>query len=122
MVLSALFSVFALETAALPIEPDRLSVLMQQACRIQQVDRQGGAEPDYFAFCQCLDSELAGNLDATGYRAFALGSQGAIQGRGEIADWEAARAESQRLFATLDPETRNGAGQVINDALNACVN
>jgi len=116
-----LLASLTVQSADLPTDPARLSVLMQQSCRIQQVDRQGGAEPDHFAFCQCLDGELAQSLTPGAYRAAALGGQGAIQGRGEIADWEAARLESQQVFASLPEGEQAGLGGHIQSALGVCL-
>lgn len=119
-----IFSLIAsllIQAADLPEDPARLSVLMQQSCRIQQVDRQGGAEPDHFAFCLCLDGALSQSLSPPAYRAAALGGQGAIQGRGEISDWEAARRESRRVFASLPDGEQAGLGGHIQSALGVCL-
>ena len=51
----------------------------------------------------------------------ALGGQGAIQGRGEIADWEAARLESQQVFASLPEGEQAGLGGHIESALGICL-
>lgn len=101
-------------------DPAQVSTWMQQACRIQQVNGQGGGEASYTDFCACLDGEIADHTSTAGYRAFALGAQGRIDDQALVEDWEAAAAESSRIFESLDAAEQTGAMMVIQDGFDVC--
>ena len=104
-----------------PDDTETLSSWMQHACRIQQVNRQGGEAEAYDAFCACFDAALAERVSPTAYRLYALGSQGAIAEQSIAPDWEAARDEAQRRFPELDEDEQMRASQVLQESLWACM-
>ena len=101
-------------------DPAQVSIWMQQACRIQQVNGPGGTEASYTEFCACLDGEIAEHTSAAGYRSFALGAQGRIGDQALVEDPVAATAESERVFQTLDTDEQTGAMMVIQNGLDVC--
>ena len=122
MVLTTLAAlVVASEPATFSDDPADHSAWMQHACRIQQVDRSGGAPEDYDAFCSCLDDYLHGNATPQVYRLFALGSQGAIQDRSVLQDWEAARDTSAAEAAALPAGEQAGLMGLLQGGLGACL-
>jgi hypothetical protein len=102
-------------------DPEDHSVWMQHACRIQQVDRSGGEPEDHEAFCGCFDAHLRDNTSAQVYRLFAMGSQGVIQDRSMLDDWEAARDQSAAESETLAPEDQAGMLRALQGGLGACL-
>ncbi|MEP3072896.1 hypothetical protein [Maricaulis sp.] len=101
-------------------DPADHSAWMQHACRIQQVDRSGGVPEDHDAFCSCLDAYLQENATPQVYRLFALGSQGAIQDRSMLPDWEAARDISAAEAGALPAEEQAGLMGLLQGGLGAC--
>ena len=109
--------------AALPTDRDTLSEYFQHACRIQQVDQNGGTtQPDDHAgFCNCFEIEAAADASDDMFRIYALGSQGALQERSMIPEWEAARDETIRMYEALPPEEQTRLQSNMQDALYACL-
>lgn len=101
-------------------DPADHSAWMQHACRIQQVDRSGGVPEDHDAFCSCFDGYLQENASPQVYRLFALGSQGAIQDRSMLPDWEEARDTSAAEAAALPAEDQAGFMGLLQGGLGAC--
>lgn len=110
----------ASEPATFSEDPADHSAWMQHACRIQQVDRSGGVPEDHDAFCSCLDDYLQENATPQVYRLFALGSQGAIQDRSMLPDWEAARDVSAAEAGALPAEEQAGLMGLLQGGLGAC--
>lgn len=105
----------------LPDDPEQYSVWMQQSCRVQQVARYGGELDDHLPFCGCLDSTVREELSPAAYRVFALGSQGAIQDRALIEDWEAAREAALSGAAALPEDEQAQLQPVLQGALGTCL-
>lgn len=121
MILTTLFAlVVTSEPAPFSDDPADHSAWMQHACRIQQVDRNGGVPEDHDAFCSCLDGYLRDNATPQVYRLFALGSQGAIQDRSMLPDWEAARDISAAEAAALPAEEQAGFIGLLQGGVGAC--
>jgi hypothetical protein len=121
MLITTLALVLALDGHGFTDDPYTLSDYMQHSCREQQAVRQGGEPASYDEFCSCLDAGLSDRASEDAYRAYALGSQGALQERSMLDDWEGAWAESQEIFATLTEEQRAAAGGHIQAALMDCL-
>lgn len=122
--IASLIAGFALSVAAsdFPGDPDQYSEWMQHACRIQQVGYNGGGEPDdYDAFCTCLDGALQDTASEPVYRAFALGSQGALQDQSMIEDWEGARDTAAAEAGAMSPEVQGQFASLLQGALGQCM-
>lgn len=107
-----------------PYEADerQYGIWMQQACRIQQVDRTPANTPAmYEEFCACFADDLRGRTTPEVFRLMALGSQARIEGRGEIEDWEAVRDMVMTEFAALPEEEQIAAPRYLQDSLQACI-
>jgi hypothetical protein len=102
-------------------DAESLDGYMAHACRVQQAANQGGSTVDYTEFCGCLATEMRNASGDDLYRAMALGSQGTLQDRAMIDDPEAARVESETIFATLEPEEQLSAGEIIQAGLGVCL-
>tara|TARA_R110002073_G_scaffold29006_14_gene91620 strand:+ start:6030 stop:6452 length:423 start_codon:yes stop_codon:yes gene_type:complete len=102
-------------------DSESLTGYMAQSCRIQQAANQGGTSVEYTEFCGCLAGEIRDGTGDELFRAMALGSQGALQDEALIDDWDAAREESEAIFATLEPEEQLSAGTVIQSGLLTCL-
>jgi len=121
MILTALAALLVTsEPVTFSEDPADHSAWMQHACRIQQVDRSGGVPEDHDAFCACLDGYLHDNATPQVYRLFALGSQGAIQDRSMLPDWEAARDISAAEAGALPAEEQAGLMGLLQGGLGAC--
>ncbi|WP_339334421.1 hypothetical protein [uncultured Maricaulis sp.] len=121
MIASLIASVLAVASTEFSDDPEQHSVWMQQACRIQQVGYGGGEPDDYTAFCVCFDDSLREQTSAPVYRAFALGSQGAIREQGMIEDWEAARDTAASEAGAMDPAIQAQFTSYLQTALTGCV-
>jgi len=104
-----------------PTDAESLDGYMAHACRIQQAANQGGNTVEYTEFCGCLATEMREGSGDDLYRAMALGSQGTLEDRAMIDDPDAARAESETIFATLEPEEQLSAGTIIQAGLLSCL-
>lgn len=107
-----------------PYEADerQYGVWLQQACRIQQTDRNPSQTPaDFESFCQCFSDDLRETVSADGFRLMALGSQASIEGRGEIQDWEAVRDMVMTEFEALPEDEQLAIPQSLQTALQACI-
>ncbi len=107
-----------------PYEADerQYGVWLQQACRIQQADRNPARSPaDFESFCQCFSDDLREAISPDGFRLMALGSQASIEGRGEIQDWEAVRDRVTAEFGALPEAEQTAIPQSMQDALQACI-
>ena len=111
MIASLIASVLAVASTEFSDDPEQHSVWMQQACRIQQVGYGGG----------CFDDSLREQTSAPVYRAFALGSQGAIREQGMIEDWEAARDAAASEAGAMDPAIQAQFTSYLQTALTGCV-
>ena len=107
-----------------PYEADarQYGIWMQQACRIQQVDRTPANTPAmYEAFCACFAEDLRGRTSPDMFRLLALGSQARIEGRGEIQDWEAVRDRVMAEFEALPEDEQLAAPRYLQESLQACI-
>lgn len=121
MFLAPLFAAALLQTQGFAEDAETLGGYMAHACTLQQADNQGGEAADYEAFCACLSDDMAANSSPELFRALALGSQGALGERSMLEDGEGARAESERVFGTLEPEEQLSSAGVIQNGLLACL-
>ncbi len=122
MIISLIASLASVAAADFPDDPAQYSVWMQQSCRIQQVGRSGGEPADHTGFCVCLDSQVREASSPATYRAFALGSQGALREQAMIEDWEAARDTAMREAAALPTSEQTQLTAILQSALGACMN
>ncbi|WP_440957667.1 hypothetical protein ACFELO_10235 [Oceanicaulis sp. LC35] len=107
-----------------PYEADerQYGIWLQQACRIQQTDRNPAQAPaSYEAFCQCFSDDMREAVSPEGFRLMALGSQASIEGRGEIQDWEVVRDRVMSEFEALPEEEQLAIPQLMQEALQACI-
>jgi len=107
-----------------PYEADerQYGIWLQQACRIQQADRNPAQSPaDFERFCQCFSDGLRETVSPDGFRLMALGSQASIEGRGEIQDWQAVRDRVTAEFAALPEAEQLAIPQSMQEALQACI-
>lgn len=121
MTVVSLLAAALLQTNGFADDAATLDRYMAHACAIQQATHQGGEADDYSAFCACVSDEMATNSSEALFRAFALGSQGALGEQSIIDDWDGARIESERIFGELEPEEQLSSAAVIQDGLFACL-
>ena len=107
-----------------PYEADerQYGIWLQQACRIQQADRNPSHPPaSYEAFCQCFADEMREAVGRESFRLMALGAQARVEGRGEIQDWEVARDRVMVEFDALPEEEQLAIPQAMQAGLQACI-
>ena len=107
-----------------PYEADerQYGIWLQQACRIQQADRNPSHPPaSYEAFCQCFADDMREAVGPESFRLMALGAQARVEGRGEIQDWEVVRDRVMVEFDALPEEEQLAIPQAMQAGLQACI-
>ena len=107
-----------------PYEADerQYGIWLQQACRIQQADRNPAQSPaDFESFCQCFSDDLRETISPDGFRLMALGSQARIEGRGEIQDWDVLLDQVTAEFQALPEDEQVAIPLAMQAALQSCL-
>jgi hypothetical protein len=122
MLLTMVLAIALIEDRPFEADQRQYSIWLQQACRIQQADRNPGQSPAmYESFCECFSRDLRETSTPEAYRVMSLSLQGNAEGRGEIKEWEVARDTAFAEYEALPEEEKSALPARLQSGLLNCI-